>query len=87
MNRDYILNYANSINEALDADISVTVEEAVLRRYALYAGALYMEQGVLLGRVVWRIGYRVLLMLVSRRHDCTWRNDPSAVCFVHQPKG
>lgn len=36
MNRDYILNYVNSLNEALDADISVTVEEAVLQRYALY---------------------------------------------------
>lgn len=36
MNRDYILNYVNSINEALDTDITVIVEEAVLQRYALY---------------------------------------------------
>ena len=38
MNKDYILNYVNSINEVLDAAISVAVEKAVLHR----------EQGILL---------------------------------------
>lgn len=36
MDRDYITNYINSINNTLGIYVSVSVEEAVLKRYALY---------------------------------------------------
>lgn len=36
MDRDYIANYINSINNTLGIYVSVSVEEAVLKRYALY---------------------------------------------------
>ncbi len=36
MNKEYILNYIKIINGTMNANISVTVEEATLLRYALY---------------------------------------------------
>ena len=36
MNNEYILNYIKAINGTMNANISVTVEEATLLRYALY---------------------------------------------------
>ncbi|MEE0873591.1 MAG: hypothetical protein UIH27_09035 [Ruminococcus sp.] len=36
MNKEYILNYIKTINGTMNANISVTVEEATLLRYALY---------------------------------------------------
>ena len=36
MNKEYILNYIEIINGTMNANISVTVEEATLLRYALY---------------------------------------------------
>ena len=68
MNNEYILNYIKAINGTMNANISVTVEEATLLRYALYGYSigngrsdvaqicviwvLYREQSVLLERVV-----------------------------------
>ena len=36
MDKEYITNYINKINESLGIYVSVSVEEAVLNRYALY---------------------------------------------------
>lgn len=36
MNKEYITNYISQINESLGIYVSVSVEEAVLKRYALY---------------------------------------------------
>lgn len=36
MDTDYINDYISSINKALGVYVSVSVEEAVLKRYALY---------------------------------------------------
>ena len=36
MDKQYILNYIRKINEALGIYVSVSVEEAILQRYALY---------------------------------------------------
>ena len=36
MNKEYIINYIKTINGTMNANISVTVEEATLLRYALY---------------------------------------------------
>ncbi|MCQ4022801.1 hypothetical protein [Ruminococcus sp. zg-924] len=40
MDKEYILNYVNEINKAMDTNVKVELQEATLYRYALYANCI-----------------------------------------------